>query len=401
MATTATPAAPAPGLALSTHLGWDPYYDNPGPAEKPNALYQAHMDALALLAPYLSAVRVDMGWSTSQPTAKPPTMSHYYNRRYQRLFADMAARHIPNPYVVVQQSPPWSRTPAWDPDAGALVNTRPKRFPDNPASITPWARWAVEQYGDSVKAWEVWNEPNLWEFAGFVPATESDLHTPATDPARYVRLLSAFHDGAKAASPAVKLIGGNMSGNDWVWLDGAYKAGLKDVCDIVGVHPYQGNQSVRPSSLDTVAIAKKTSDGKDVRGWERFRITKGLPLIGQVMARYNDGRKPLWATEVGWSGSASGVGSAGVPGTWASFENKSAAFLLDFLDMVTAGRDAGGAHAAYSNLRLVTVYQLFDPLSSSPHQKGFSVIGKNGAALEQARALRRWRQSHKAIRPLF
>lgn len=392
---------PAPGLALSTHLGWDPYYDNPGPGEKPNKLYYAHLDALALLAPYLSTVRIDKGWSTSQTEqGKMPTGS-YYTKRYHRIFTDLRERKVPAPYVMVHQSPPWSRSPAWDPSAGALVNNQPKRYPDDPASITPWARWAVEEFGASVKAWEVWNEPNLWEFTGFIPAARSDLHNPATDPARYVALARAFAEGARAAAGEVKLIGGNVSGNDWAWLDGAYKAGLKDVCDIVGVHPYQGNQSVRPSSLDTSAIAKKNSAGGDVRGWERYRITKGLPLIGQVMARYGDGRKPLWATEVGWSASPSGVGVAGVPGTWKSFEYKSAAYLLDFLDMLDAGRDAGGAHAAYSNLRLVTLYQLYDPLSASPHQKGFSVIGKNGAALEPARALRRWRQSHKVVRPLF
>jgi hypothetical protein len=50
---------------------WDPYYVNPGSSETPSPRLLQHLDAIAainaLMPGTISFVRVDMGWSASQP----------------------------------------------------------------------------------------------------------------------------------------------------------------------------------------------------------------------------------------------------------------------------------------------------------------------------------------------
>lgn len=382
---TAVPAPPplplsVPHLALSLHA-WDDQYDNPASkGEKPNARFTAHLDALAALAEMgvISRVRVDMGWSTSQPNAGSPDSSHWYNRRFERLFGMLAERGVV-PYVVVHQSPTWARK------GGAASD--PKQFPVDPTSIMPWAEWVTHRYRRWVTEWEVWNEPNLAEFAGAGNNT----------PERYVPLLRAFAAGAAVGNPNAKLIGGNVSQSDWSWIDRAYRAGMGSLCDIVGVHPYQGNQGVRPSSLDTSGIAKFTGSGADIHGWEKARIAKGFPLIGQVMAKYGDAAKPVWVTEVGWSASPTGVGPAGVGSTWQGLTAKAAEYVVEFLEMVASRKDG----QVWANTRLVTLYEVFNPQpGASPHQKGFAFLYATGGLKPQGQAIVRWTRSRKPNRAL-
>lgn len=379
--TTLPPAPPvaAPQLAVSMHA-WDPYYLVPGPAEKPSPQLTQHLDALAainaLVAGTVSFVRVDMGWSASQPKNTPTTMDNYYNRRFARLFAEIISRGL-RPFVVVHQSPAWAR-PKHPGDV--------KQFPDDPGPFGEWAHWLTQTFAPLVKHWEVWNEPNLDAFTG------AGRNTPA----EYVKAAAAFAAGARAGDPNCQLIGPNVSQSDWSFTDQCYQLGLGNITDIIGVHPYQGRQSVAPASTDITGITAKAI------GWEKARITAGLPLIYRTMTRYGDTCKPIWATEVGWSASATGVGTTGVgpKGTWPTIEDKAAAFISDMLAMFTTGRDAAGtaSAAAYQRLAVATIYEAFDPLSTNPHQKGFEILTAAGGLKPQAKALAEFRRKYPRVR---
>jgi polysaccharide biosynthesis protein PslG len=84
-------------------------------------------------------------------------------------------------------TPAWARAPA----------TSEHSPPIDPANFASFARAAVERYAPrGVKAWEIWNEPNLtfyWE---------------APDPAAYAALLGPAHDAIKAADPSSTVITG-------------------------------------------------------------------------------------------------------------------------------------------------------------------------------------------------
>lgn len=379
--TTPPAAAPlsAPHVAVSLHA-WDACYNRPGASETMTAEFAAQLDALAALNTAVpntvTRVRVDMGWSASQPTPAAPDPGYYYNRRFTRLFTELAARGL-RPFVVVHQSPPWAR-----PDGASA-----KHLPAAPELIRPWAAWFAAHYAPWVSEVEFWNEPNLEAFAGPGWAV----------PARYVPVLASFAAAARAANPALRVIGGNVSQCDWAWLRGAYDLGMGGHCDVVGVHPYQGNQAVPPASTDSSGLNKHKA------GWEKGRITAGLPRVGALMAAYGDSGKPIWATEVGWSASTSGVGLSGVGHglTWPTLPDKAAAYQNQLLAMFATGRDDDGPQPVYRQVRCVTVYEAFDPQSTDPHQKGFEVLERSGAPRAQARALGVFRRRFPQLRALY
>lgn len=374
----------APHVAVSMHA-WDPYFRNPGTGEVPTSRFLRHLDALQRLNPALSRVRLDGGWSTSQPRNEPPTMDNYYNRRIAWACTQITKRGV-KPYLVIHQSPPWSRPKN---SAGA----DPKRYPDNPAAITPWAAWAADAFGEWVSEWEAWNEPNLIAFTGSRNGGSTSYATPTF----YLPMLKAISEGIHAGNPCAKVIGANLSQSDWFWLDGAYRAGLKDHCDIIGVHPYQGRQSIPPISEDTAGFTKS------VTGWQKGRIAIGLPMFYEVMKKYGDADKPLWVTEQGWGADAlDGVGTSGVPASWPTMGHKAASYIRQWLDLLVTGKGADGeVREVYTKVRLSTLYQLFDPLSTSAHQQGFSIITDAGELLPQAQALLDFAAKFPASRPLY
>lgn len=377
--TAPSPAPSCPQIAVSLHA-WDPYYVKPGGGEVMGETLRAHLDAIAKLNDItpgtVTRVRVDYGWSAAQPTRAAPDADYYYNRRFVRLFEEMRARAL-TPYVMVHQAPAWARP----------ADTEAKHLPGDPASIEPFAAWFAATYSGWVREVEFWNEPNLAAFAGKGWATA----------ARYVPVLKAFYGAATGANPRLKVIGGNVSQCDWAWLRDAYDLGFGEVCDIVGVHPYQGNQAIAPASTDVSGISRKTA------GWEKGRISAGLPRIGDVMDAYGDSYKPIWATEVGWSASTTGVGTADV-GTgkrWATMNDKAAEYQSGLLEMLAEGRDDSVEEYAYRQVRLATVYEAYDPATRSAHQKGFEILEKGGGHKPQARALAAFRRRYPRMRALY
>lgn len=103
-------------------------------------------------------------------------------------------------------------------------------FPDEPESRAAFARYASElakRYGETVKHWEVWNEPQAWG----KPTVET-----------YTLLLKETYDAIKEASPSAYVIscggGGAGGGPSGDYLGGVIKAGGLEYQDGFSIHPY-------------------------------------------------------------------------------------------------------------------------------------------------------------------
>lgn len=364
---------PSPQLSVSWHP-WAGYYENAGTAkEKPTALMLKHLDQLARINELgpdtLGPIRYDVGWSTFQPNKTTLNKNSPYAIRIMRL-NDLFGERALSGFPVVHQSPPWARP----------TGTDAKRLPDQPGQIMRFAEWFAALYKEYVRHIEFWNEPNLEAFAGAGQAT----------PAYYMPVLKVFSDAARQGNPDVQIIAPNVSQVDWAWVAGCYALGLKECADAIGVHMYQGRQSVHPRSVNTSGIDTSKA------GWERARIALGLRRLHEVMTKHGDAQKAIWNTEGGWSASASGV--AGDP---ADFDARAALMIDDFLEMLADGTDDLGPHPVYGLVKLSVLYSAYDPSTKDAHQLGFAILDKSGYVKPQGLSLIGQRTKNAVTRALF
>jgi hypothetical protein len=148
--------------------------------------------------------------------------------------------------------------------------------PDNNEDFATFAGTLAARY-PQVRYWEIWNEPNI-----------SYFWRPSPDPARYFELLKVSYAAVKAANPnAVVLLGGLTTGiadgpvSAASFLQSVYQNGGKNYFDAVGLHPYH---SASPDSY----------------------LADYVDRVHDVMARYDDGNKMVWVTEIGWAAGPGG-----------------------------------------------------------------------------------------------
>ena len=141
---------------------------------------------------------------------------------------------------------------------------------------TYWSEDYREEYGDDAKpqpirAWQVWNEPNLKKF--FVPGKDLDESVE-----KYARLLEISQDAIRAQDPKAQVILAGLPGygdvTAWDFLDRLYaEPGVEDHFDAVALHPY--------------------SPGVD-------GLQRQIVQMRKAMTENGDGQTPLWFTELGW-----------------------------------------------------------------------------------------------------
>src|SRR5215210_5436234 len=157
---------------------------------------------------------------------------------------DLASRGIPV-LPVVEVSPSWV-----EPDDGMPPI-------DSPAARQSWTEFLqalVNRYGPDgsywtqiypsqhpsgipspppVRAWQIWNEPNLPKYF--------TSPTPVDD---YAKLVRISHNAIDAVDPAARIVLGGMPGlvpntvPSWRFLDRLYKKRVKPAFDAVALHPY-------------------------------------------------------------------------------------------------------------------------------------------------------------------
>lgn len=350
-ATTQNAAPPVVGVQF--HGTWDMYWNG----MTPNTMFYKHLDTLA--ANGVQVLRLDVGWSSAQPTNVAPVVSQWYHQRINMVLDAARARGM-QVFVTIHQSPAWSR-----PNTGSEV----KQYPTNPNSITPWLTFFAATYGSKILAIEVWNEPNLPDF--------TQISDTAQRTTRYVAFLKAAYAAIKAGRSSLPVIFAGPCQTDDVFIRDCYAAGAKGNFDIMGVHPYQGNQMKAPESTDITGKARMTN----------------MPAVINVMAQNGDSAKPIWWTEFGFSVHSNELVPAGqvwlngVPDDQTSASYLSRAYYL--------------AWQQWPQVKLAVTYCGYKtPSDSLGHQYGFRIIEPDGTAKPQLKALSSIRQAFGTLQRL-
>jgi hypothetical protein len=132
--------------------------------------------------------------------------------------------------------------------------------------------YLINEFGDSVNLWEIWNEPNVSQF----------WCDQSSDALAYTDLLRHAYTQAKIVDPDSVLLGGALAGTDSVYLQEMYDANADDYYDALSVHPYNGHNTP-PSSCPST----------------RWGFECGINAIRDTMANQAD-TKPVWLTEFDW-----------------------------------------------------------------------------------------------------
>ncbi len=156
------------------------------------------------------------------------------------------------------------------------------RPPRDSADLAALAVAAVRRYGPDgsfwrihprlpqrpIRAWQIWNEPNL-----------ASYWRPAPSARAYVAMLRTVRDAIHGADPGATVISAGLPDSNGgvdqlTYLRNLYKGGLHGAADAVAIHAYA------PDVAGVVALVSKAR---------------------QVMTRNGDAATPMWITEYGFA----------------------------------------------------------------------------------------------------
>ncbi len=215
----------------------------------PNAIAKAKSDIRLMREAGIRWDRIEIWWSVVEP--EKGKWDFEFTDRVVALYKDSGV----SPLAILNYSSAWSgKPPADDGERQAFAR---------------YAAKMIGRYKDTIKCWEVWNEPNIPTF------------WPTPNVKDYAELLKVTYKAAKEADPECVIIAGSTSGPDFGFIRGIFDNGAWDSCDAISIHPYSmagGPGSQRLGELLEMANDCIASTGKD---------------------------KPLWITEMGWTSSSS------------------------------------------------------------------------------------------------
>ena len=209
----------------------------------------------------VQTVRIAMPWSTMEPQ---PGLFDFSGTD---AVVAQAATHGLTPLPTVTFAPAWaarhpgnSNSPPQGADNYAnFMTALVQRYGPNGAF------WAAhpELPPHPIRQWQIWNEPNQ-------PVFNWSDQPFARD---YVALLRAARMAVKAADPGAKIVLAGLVGTSWNALGHVYKAGGKNLFDVVAIHPF----TLQPKNVLLI-----------------------LHKVRAIMARFHDSRKPMYLTELTW-----------------------------------------------------------------------------------------------------
>ena len=242
-------------------------------------------------------VRIDLFWDDVQPCATCVP-------QWQRLDALVNAANQQGMRVllILDYSVSW-----------ANGGRDGRYFPSDDGAWAGIVDATVGHFGAKVQAYEVWNEPNIATFGNY---GDNSVDVRA---GRYWELVRIAYQRVHAGcSGCVVLAGGSAVGDVYEsgglvqddneardWLEWAYQHGLRDFFDAVAYHPYPDwGGGHLPSYAKTPC-----ANGNWYRFWSGFGPDDpecgGLAALRDVMIRYGDATKQIWATEFGFPTSGS------------------------------------------------------------------------------------------------
>lgn len=277
----ATATLPPPPPPAPTGFGYgiqvDLSYGDPGPV----------LDRVAGLG--FNWFKIQVPWFHHEPAK-----GSYQWDQLDKIVSAAQARRL-NVLFSVVKAPAWARS-----------HHEEEGPPDNNAHYADFMRALASRYKGRVQAYEIWNEQNLkreWNTGRRLSAAE------------YVELLKVAYNTVKSVDPAAIVVSGGptptgyndgvLAIDDAAYLEQMYQAGLKNYSDAVGVHPSGYNvppqvDLERDRSNDPTATFRGPFDGGSAfhRSWS-YQST--MRRYREIMVRYGDGGKKLWATEFGWA----------------------------------------------------------------------------------------------------
>ncbi len=287
-----------------------------------NWIFQSNA-ALDLLEESQSDVaRMSLPWGGVQRTAGAAYDWYGSDLLYQKLL-DRGIR----PLWVLMDAPCFAQ-----PDPRACDQKRPAQ-----QYYGEFAKFAVavaKRYPESIGL-EVYNEPNYPLFWGGPP-----------DPAAYSEMLKTVADALHEQAPEMTVVSAGLSphsDNDTSgsvgfrdFLIEMYERGAAQKADVIGIHPYPGVGPDEDPVLD---------------------VRVHLGKVQNVMDRYGDGSRPLWATEFGVSTAGDTAFSPAAAG----------AAVADLLELFTRIR----------GIELAIVHRMVEDPSMAGREGGFGVLNKN------------------------
>jgi polysaccharide biosynthesis protein PslG len=171
----------------------------------------------ALQAMGVNTIRIGVPWVYVQPLPLP-----YYYWDQVDLMVNAAVDRNMGVLAAVSSAPFWLGPP--------FLSAHP-----SPEAYAEFIGLVAERYQGKISAYEVWNEPNVFNFQNPV------------DPAFYTRMLQAAYPAIKAADPEATVVGGVLisaftalpvSINPRDFLATMYENGAKGYFDAISYHPY-------------------------------------------------------------------------------------------------------------------------------------------------------------------
>ena len=231
-------------------------------------------------------IRVDFSW----PVIQPDNSGVYHWSMYDRV-VKAAGAHQLKVLAVLDYTPKW----AVEPVCAKLVITEAAATKCEPLSVTTFARFAREaaiHYRHlPVRAWELWNEPNLSSYWKVAQANKSVWSSPLS----YARLANAAALQIRQNDPGSLIITGGLA----PLFEAVYPKGYQQgdflarilphlnprLFDGVGIHPY--SWPVLPSKAAVYNAF--------------YTIDHGSPQynLQTIMTNAGWGKKQIWATEFG------------------------------------------------------------------------------------------------------
>jgi polysaccharide biosynthesis protein PslG len=231
-----------------------------GPLDEPSFALDA--ESTAMRGAGVQSERMEIAWDLVEPAQG----QYDFALTDRKVLA--AARAGLDVLALVVRSPSWA----------ARHPGQPFSSPRDPADYAAFAKVLVARYGPGgalwaehpevaarpVRAWQIWNEPNLavyWREQPFMRG--------------YARLLGAAYAAIKQADPKATVAMAGLANFSWRDLARLFAKGATKLrFDVAAVHPFSG----RPSNA-----------------------VKIVSLNRDVLDRNGARRKPIWLTELTWS----------------------------------------------------------------------------------------------------
>ena len=223
-------------------------------------------------------LRVALDWSIVQ-RAGPGRYDWSEMDANVMLARETGTRLLP----VVSFAPPWL-------EGGAAPATS-----EAVAAYADFLRAAVARYRSfGIRAWEIWNEPNLEGF-----------WAPAPDAAAYARLLTAAYAAVKEADPGALVISGGLSPAPSTGPEGGAPAHVAAVDFLADVYANGGAGSFDALGFHPYSWPRMPDTWLPWSGWSMMEGP-----IRALMIAHGDGEKRIWLTEYGAPTNGEGVSEA-------------------------------------------------------------------------------------------